>query len=366
MRKIRFTLLFLAGIYITAFSQEFLYKAGLHTFFDNNEFDGCPVGDSQTMAGVRAAPQIGLGWDEKHRVFIGVDAMHEFGSDKEAVYWDPIAYYEFDGEPFRFYMGAFPRKLALNKYPLFFFQDSIRNYRPTMTGIFWEYSSKRGNYMNAWLDWTSRQTYTVRETFFVGLSGRYNWKVLYGQNFSYMHHFAGVMDPEKHTPVYDEVRMLTSVGIDLSSKTPFDELDINAGWAVGIDRNRGDDDGWHASPGFLSQARIEYRGLGIFNTYYRGNAQGKFYDSFGTQLYWGDRLYRATSYNRLDSYIYFVKTDVVKLKLIYSLHFVKEGMFHEQQFYATFDLDNLKKKKTGKKYQYLWDNWFNREEMNHE
>ena len=350
-------LLLVSGI--SVFSQEILYRAGLHSFFDNNEFNGCPVGTSQTMTGVHIVPQLGLGWNAKHRIFAGVDAMHEFGSEKIIGYYDPIAYYEYDGNPLRFYMGAFPRKMVLDKYPLFFFQDSIHNYRPIMNGLFWEYYSKKGDFMNVWLDWTSRQTFTKRETFFMGWSGRYNRDILYSQHFGYMYHFAGVMDPDKHTPVHDNGRMWTAFGVDLSSKTPLDELDINAGWAIGLERNRANDDGWDCPQGLLSQVKIEYRGLGLFNTYYKGGAQGKFYNEYGSQLYWHDRLYRATRYDRLDGYLYFMKNEDVTLKFTFSLHFVEPGMFTEQMFNAVFDLDNLKKKKPSKKYQYLWDNWIN-------
>ena len=345
---------------ISGFSQEFLYRAGIHNFFDNKEFFGCPVGYPKTMAGVHFVPQIGLEWNSKHRIFAGIDVMHEYGSDKAIGYYDPIAYYEFDSNPFRFYMGAFPRKLALDKYPLFFFQDSINNYRPTMTGLFWEYYSKKGDFMNIWLDWTSRQTMTKRETFFMGWSGRYTWNIFYGQHFGYMYHFAGVKDPELRTPVYDNGRLWTASGVDLSSKTPLDKLDINAGWAVGLERERAKNTRWNCLQGLLSEVKIEYRGVGLFNTYYHGDSQGKFYDKYDSQLYWNDRLYRATRYDRLDGYIYFINTDVVVLKFIFSLHFVGSGMFTEQQLYATFDLDNLKNKKPSKKYKYIWDHWLSK------
>ena len=345
---------------IAVFPQEILYQAGIHNFFDNNEFAKSSIGDSQTMAGVHIAPQIGVAWNTKNRIFVGVDAMHEYGSDKTFGYSDLIAYYELDNKPFRFYMGAFPRKLALDKYPRFFFQDSIQNYRPEMTGLFWEYYSPRGSYMNVWLDWTSRQTFTRREAFFMGWSGRYNWNVLYGQHFGYMYHFASNANPDDHTAVHDNVRLWTALGVDLASKTSMDVLEINAGWAVGLERDRSTSDGWITPQGLLSEAKAEYKGIGVFNTYYRGGAQGLFYSEFGNLLYWNDRLYRATNYDRLDGYLYFLKTDNVTLKFIFSLHFLESRMYTEQQFYATFDLDNLKNKKPGKKQHYLWENWLSK------
>jgi len=123
-----------------------------------------------------------------------------------------------------------------------------------------------------------------------------------------------------------------------------------------LERDRSIED-WHIPQGFLSEIKVEYKGLGLFNTYYMGGKQQVFYGSHGNEIYWGDPLYRSTGYNRADFYVYFVKTNVVNLKLIYSLHFVEREMYHEQLFYATFDLSNLKRKEE-KKYQYIWDNWF--------
>jgi len=360
MKKIGIVLLILTGTWISGFSQEVLYQVGIHNFFDNNEFAGCPIGTSQTMAGVHLVPQIGLEWKGNHRIFAGVDAMHEYGSEKTFGYHDLIAYYELDAKPFHFYMGAFPRKLALDKYPLFFFRDSILNYRPIMTGLFWEYSSKKGDFMNVWLDWTSRQTFTNRETFFMGWSGRYNWKFLYGQHFGYMYHFAFTANPEQLDALHDNGRLWTALGLNLAAETALDELDINAGWAVGLERDRDTDSGWDSPQGLLSQVKAEYRGVGVFNTYYKGRGQGKYYDEFGSQLYWNDQLYRASRYDRLDGYVYFLKSEIITLKFIFSLHFLNSGMFTQQQFYAVFDLDNLKKKKPNKKYQYLWDHWYSR------
>ena len=359
MKKICIILLLISGTGISVFPQEVLYRVGLHNFFDNTELTGSPYNSSQTMAGVHFAPQIGLGLDARNKIFVGVDAMHEYGSDKAIGYYDPIAYYEFDGKPFRFYMGAFPRSMALDKYPRFFFQDSISNYRPVMTGLFWEYYSEKNDFMNVWLDWTGRQTLTTREAFFMGWSGRYNRGVFYGQHFGYMFHFARTEDaaPDIDSFVHDNGRIWTALGVDLSSKTPFDVLDINAGWAVSLERDRGRGDSWDCPQGLLSEIKVEYRGVGLFNTYYKGGSSGKFYDALGTQLYWSDGFYRASRYDRFEGYIYFLKNNSVTLKLDLSFHFVDAGMFTEQMFTATFDLNNLKNKKPDKKYRYLWENW---------
>jgi hypothetical protein len=359
MKKRLFLFLILLGEYVLSLSaQDILWKTGVHSFFDNTEFGHSLVQMPQTMAGVHLAPEIGLSWNKKHRIFAGIDVMHEFGSEKSVDYYDPVIYYEYAGKPFRFYMGAIPRRLVLDRYPRMFFQDSIKNYRPVINGVFWEFNSGE-NYANIWLDWASRQTHTRHESFFMGWSGRYNRGVFYAQHFGYMFHFAGMKDPEIDESIHDNGLILTSLGVNFAPETNFEKLEANAGWSMGLDRDRGLDV-WNKPQGFLSEIKVEYKGLGLFNTYYKGESQQVFYSDHSNQLYWGDPIYRSKEYDRADFYINFIQTDVVKLKFIYSLHFTEKQMYHEQSFYATFDLDNLKNKKKEKKYRYLWENWFDK------
>lgn len=347
-------LLVIEGVSTHVFSQEFLWKAGVHNFFDNSEFDKSIVQIPQTMAGVHFTPEIGMKWNVNHRFFVGFDAMHEYGSNQSIDYFNPIVYYEFTGKPFRFYAGSIPRKLVMDKYPRMFFQDSIGYYRPYISGIFWEYCSG-GSFFNIWLDWVSRQTYTRRESFFMGWSGRYNLNVFYGQHFGYMLHLAGLMEPEIPEPLHDNGLILYSLGVDLSSKTNFEKLEANAGFSVGLERDR-DVGEWHYPKGFLSELKIEYKGLELFNTFYHGQRQQVFHNSYGSELYWGDRFYRTKSYDRADLSFVLYKSDVVNLKFTWSFHFTEQTMYHQHLFYATFDLDNFSSK-SQKKYRYIWDNW---------
>ena len=347
-------LLIVEGVFVHVSSQEFVWRAGVYNFFENNEFANSKVQIPQTMAGTHLAPETGLQWNENHRFFAGFDAMHEYGSSKIVHFVKPIVYYEFSGERFRFYAGAFPRKLALDKYPRIFFQDSIQNYRPTVNGLFWEYYADN-TYMNVWLDWVNSQTYTKREAFFIGWSGRYNLNIFYGQHFGYMLHFANTKNPELSDGLHDNILMLTSLGIDLSSKTNFERLEANAGWAIGLERDRSIGS-FHRPQGLLSEIIVEYKGLELYNTYYKGGSQQIFRNDHGSELYWGDPMYRTKAYNRTDLSIRFFKSDIVNLKLTWSLHFAEQTMYHSQLFYATFTLDNLTKKEQ-KKYRYIWDSW---------
>jgi len=337
-------------------AQDFVWKAGLHSFFDNAEFDRSQVQDGQTMAGVHLVPEAGLRWNKQHRIFAGADLMYEYGSGKILDFISPTAYYEFEGKYFRFYTGAFHRKKALENYPRMFFQDSTANYRPVMHGLFWEFH-KKNNRANLWLDWTGRQTEERRETFFMGWSGRWGRGLFYAQHFGYMFHFARRKNPAVPENLHDNGLILTSVGMDFAPKTAFDKLELNAGWSAGLERNRSNGLAWQVPHGFLSEAKIEYKGLGLFNTFYKGGAQQIFYGEHGSQLYWGDRFYRTTAYNRTDLYINFFKTNAVNVRFNYSLHFAEQTMYHEQALYASFDVNSLKKQKEPAR-EYLWSGWF--------
>lgn len=324
-----------------AISQDLNWKVGLSTFFDNSEFSRSAFKIPQTLSGVILSPELGLGWDSVHRISAGISLLHEFGSLKAIDKFYPTAYYSYNREPCRFIMGAFPRSYVLEDYPRIFFQDSISYYRPNINGIFLG-MTRNQNYFNLWLDWTSRQTETTREAFFVGFSGRYNMGVLFAQHFGYMYHFFSVKNPVIQEALHDNILLLTSLGIDLAKKTGFARLEADAGWVVGLERARSDQTGWIKQNGLLFETKIEIRGIGLFNTFYKGQGIHYYYNDHKNDLYWGDPVYRAKTYNRSDIYVKFFQTGKVNLKLIYSLHFVENRIYHEQALKVALDLNNLR------------------------
>lgn len=320
--------------------QKINWKAEIYSFFDNTEFGRSKFQIPQTMAGTRIAPEIGLRLDSNNRISGGVNLLHEFGSNKTVDDLALTAYYEFDKKPFRFMMGAFPRNYVLEKYPRIFFQDSLKYYRPNINGLFWEIH-KNSNYLNVWLDWTSRQTQARHEAFFMGFSGKLNYGIFYIQHFGYMFHFAAVMKPVVDEALHDNGLFLTSAGIDLSEKTGLNKLDFNIGWVAGLERARSELPGWQKHNGLLFESRIEYKIIGLFNSFYSGGSQMKFYNDHGNELYWGDPIYRATTYNRSDFYINFIRIEKVRVRLSYSLHFTENRIYHEQSLTASFDLNKF-------------------------
>src|SRR4030042_2728103 len=109
--------LFCLAISINGYSQQTNWRAGLFTFFDNAEFGGSSVQIPQTMAGVRFAPELNIGFDSVHSIVVGINLLHEYGSNKAIGDLTPTAYYRYSGKPFTFTAGAFPRDFALDRYP---------------------------------------------------------------------------------------------------------------------------------------------------------------------------------------------------------------------------------------------------------
>jgi hypothetical protein len=334
--------IFISFLFIStaAYSQDLNWRLDLFSFFDNTEFGRSAVTIPQTMAGVMIAPEAGLLWDSIHKINAGVNLMHEYGSPKAIDKFYPTVYYEFNRGAQKFMMGAFPRSRVLEKYPRLFFQDSITYYRPNINGIFWEFQQNK-NYFNVWLDWTGRQSKTVNEAFFIGFSGRYNMGMFYLQHFGYMFHLAGKMDPVVEEALHDNLLFDTSVGIDLSGKTCFRTFEANVGWVTRRERSRAENTGWIKLNGFLSEAKLEYKFLGFFNTFYRGDGMMYFYSERGNALYWGDPVYRANIYNRSDFYVIFMQRRNVNIELTYSLHFLESRVYNEQMLKVIVNLNSL-------------------------
>jgi len=330
-------LVFLCG---TGYSQEKIWRVGMFSFFDNLEFGGSEVKIPQTMSGVMFAPEGGLRWDSVHRISVGINLMHEFGNSEVIHNFYPTAFYELTKGPFDFIMGAFPRDRITNNYPRLFIQDSVSYYRPNIEGIFLEFRHN-DSYVKAWLDWTGRMSRTVREAFIASINGRYNYKILYVEHFGHMYHYAGEMDPVVSEAYHDNLLFKTSAGVNLSGMTFFDKLEMNAGWVAGFERARADNTGWIKMNGFSTETRVEYKGIGMFNTYYNGDGLMVFYEDHGSDLYWGDPVYRAGKYNRTDFYISFFRNRQIDMELTYSLHFLEGSIYHEQMLKVKIDLNNL-------------------------
>ena len=334
-------------------AQKKVWQVELSPFFDNTEFGGSTLTNDQTMAGTRLTPTVGLEVDSVHRIMAGVTVLQEFGSKYAIDSYAPIAYYAYSGKLVQFNMGAFNRSYAVKNYPRIFFQDSINYYRPIINGLSCNIA-KNNSFFNVWLDWTGKQSATQRETFFIGFSGRLQHSILYVQHYGYMMHYAKMNPAPPNQFIHDNGLFLTSIGLDLTPKTKLTKLDINAGWICGAEDNRGTTN-WLTHDGWMVDATIEYKGIGLKNSFYYGEKQQFFYPTEGNKLYWGDPFYRSTTYNRTDMYITFFESDKINTKFVYSLHTSENKLYHEQGLYLTVNLNNYLPKSETKPH-FLWRN----------
>lgn len=332
--------LFILVIFVSeGLAQEKTWKVGLFSFFDNVEFGGSGVKVPQTMSGVMLAPEAVLRWDTIHSIIAGVNLMHEFGSSEAIDNFYPTAYYQYNDDHLKFLMGAFPRSEGLGMLPRIFFQDSLYYYRPNLNGMFLEFRDDKKCF-NVWLDWTGRQSETVREAFFIGFSGRINFGHFYLRHSGNMFHFASRMNPVISEALHDNLLFHTSAGVDLSGMTIPETLNINAGWVAGLERARADNNGWVGLHGLLVEARAGYKFIELFNSFYKGEGLMYFYGDHGNDLYWGDPAYRAKIYDRADLSLNFLNNSFINLKLTYSLHFLESRVYHEQMLKVRINLNN--------------------------
>ncbi len=356
-----FSAIWLFSIAQEGFSQDLLWKVGVYNLFDNSEFDRSDIRASRTMTSTQLQPLIGLGIEEKHRIMAGVDLVKEWGSKRLLDNVVPIAYYQYFTPRLEFLVGAFPKRRLLERYPRNMLSDSVLWQRPAINGFLLEYKAEQ-SYANLWLDWTGGERNSVVESFFIGWSGRWQRGILYGQHFGYMFHLVKI-DSLAHNQnptsisVKDNIKTVTSLGVDLAKTTIFDKLTTNVGLSASAERDRLTGE-YHLPMGLIWETEAEYQGIGLKNTLYYGDSQQRMYRQYGNLLYWGDLMYKTNLYDRADLMVYFYKSNILNITLNLSLHFT-DGQFYNQQILtATFDLDNFYNKSLDKSYRYIWDNWF--------
>ncbi|TDQ06347.1 hypothetical protein [Pedobacter metabolipauper] len=320
----RIKILFIILLSITVnkiYAQEVEGNINIHTFADNREY-GKSGRYPQTIFGLRFSPEIGLLLDSTHRIRVGFNALHEFGSPKFTNKIDPVVYYEFLKQNWNFYMGVFPRHNLLSDYPRAVLTDTLNYYRPNVEGMLVKYENENWR-QTIFIDWTSRQTATDRENFIFGFSGRYKKGIFFVSHYAMMLHNAGpaIEIPGDH--IEDNGAIAVKIGLDLSDKTFLDSLTLNTGGLMSFERTRSVGD-WQTPKGVLLEMHAEYHRFGIINSFYSGE---------GHNLNFGDQFYTAKKYNRTDLIWRPIIYKNIEGKLALSFHFV-DGVVDSQQAFG--------------------------------
>ncbi|RQP09883.1 MAG: hypothetical protein EAS52_23340 [Parapedobacter sp.] len=329
----RFILVFF--ILLTAargYAQDFGWNVYFHGFADNREY--AKSGRySQSILGIRIAPEVSLSLDSIHFLHAGANFLHEFGSKgTTAEQLTPTIYYNYKQAGHDFYIGMFPRKDLLNDYPRALLNDTLSYYRPNVEGMLWRYAGNRFH-QQVWIDWTSRQTEIEREQFMVGISGRVNFGIGYFAHHITLWHDAGRKNNTdvNEMPVRDNGATALKLGVDLSPFVFLDSLDISGGGVVAYDRLRGLYN-WRLPKGFMGDLYAEYRKIFISNTLYAGE---------GLDIAYGDRFYTANFYNRLELGWKPLQYKGLESKFTLSFHFTPGALDNQQQFTLQYNLGRL-------------------------
>jgi hypothetical protein len=302
-------------------AQNLEWDLNFHTFADNREY-GKSERYSQTIFGARFAPEIGIQLDTMHRFRAGFNVLHEFGSSKFIGQSTPVLYYQFAIKNIDFYMGLFPRHNLLSDFPRGLLNDTLNYYRPNVEGMLFKYQNEKVR-QTVWIDWTSRQTATDRETFLFGISGTYKPSAFFISHYAYMFHNAGpaIEIPGDH--LQDNGAAVVQLGLDLSRRTALDSLTIAAGGMMSFERTR-HVTGWETPKGALITIHAGHKRFGITNTFYSGE---------GHNLIYGDKFYTAKTYNRSDLSWTPILYKNIEGKFTLSFHFL-EGVIDNQQAFG--------------------------------
>ena len=282
------TFLFTLIVFNRVEAQELEAAVNLHTFADNREYNKSER-FSQTIFGLRFSPEIGLRLDSTHRIRLGFNALHEFGSTKFTDKIDPVAYYEYQKQDWNFYMGVFPRHQLLSDFPRAVLKDTFNYYRPNVEGMLLKFENKNWRQL-LFIDWTSRQTATARENFIFGLSGQFKKDIFFVSHYAMMLHNAGPAIDIPGDHIEDNGALNIKAGLDLSRKTFLDSLTINVGGLMSFERTR-TIGSWQTPKGLMLELQMEYKRFGITNSFYKGE---------GHHIKYGDQFYTAKQYNRTD------------------------------------------------------------------
>ena len=292
------------------------------TFLDNREYFN-PYAKPKTIIGTRLDLSAGFRIDSLSVLYVGGDALYEFGSHAKDTKFYPTLYYQYRGKKINFLFGAFPRVQNL-QYPRILHNDTLQYYRPNLEGALLSVRLKRG-YQKAWIDWTGRQTKTDHESFMAGTFGRLNFGKIYFENYYYMFHYAGTLS-EKY--VRDNGGALFLLGYDLQKEY---HLDFSGGLAFSDDRVRPNP--FYYSFGFYSKVKFDYKIYQAKLTYYKG---------MPVSLKNGESIYKAGTYLRLDAGIHLINRKNIQLLFEFSGHFVDFNMDESQKLLLFVTLDNRK------------------------
>lgn len=321
----------IAGINVLAQQKAWEYRLPFYGFADNREYFNT-VHPPQTIMGSRLSPEGGYRFDSLHKVRAGLHLTREFGSLDRAYLIKPILYYQYQDNKNTLLMGMFPRQGLTDGFPLFLLNDTLRYFRPNMEGAYLSRKFRKG-FQSAWIDWTSRQTNTERETFLAGFHGKQQLGKFFFENYFSMYHFSSPIIPIPGDKLRDNASLMLRLGLDATGTTAADSLSFSVSWLKSFDRLRGAYD-WRTPSGAQFGFYIAEGNLFLNALYYKGKSHS---------VAFGDSFYKAKTYARADMGWMLFNKESVQVRFVFSLHYVERSMDTQQLLTVTVPASNLRR-----------------------
>lgn len=330
MKKSVYFILFFLLCSLLGNAQKFEYKVQFEGIGDNREFTE-EYNYPQTILGERTSFEVGTTIDSLHRFRIGVTHFFESGTDIDYNKPQITVYYTYNDEQTSFYFGAFPRKELVN-FPLAMITDTINYYRPNIEGLYGQHRWKWGN-QGGFVDWTSKQGFSQRETFMAGIFGKFHFSNFFIEDYFLLYHYALTSNDELDEHITDNMSYAAYLGYDFAPLTGLQKAWLKLGVLGSGIQDRGTDNGYIRGNSFSGQLYGEGKRFALRSTF-----------SFGDnhQIMTGDPYYAQDSYVRTDVIWKFLQHKNIQGHFNLSFHVVDGTVDQQQQLSLLYSFGNSK------------------------
>lgn len=319
MKKQFIILGLLLGLASGLSAQKIEYQVQFQGIGDNREFTR-EYSYPQTILGERSSLELGTTIDSLHRFRIGINHFYEFGTEASSIKPKLTAYYRYQDKQNSFYFGAFPR-LELIDFPLAMITDTFLYYRPNIEGLYGKHSWSWGHQLG-FVDWTSRQTSTQRETFMAGLSGEMRFGQFFVQNYINLFHYALTANEDVDEHITDNMGLALYLGYNFTKLTGLQQAYLKAGFMGSAIRERGVDEDYNTGGSLSGQLYGEGKRFALRSTFSFGQ---------GHQFINGDPYYKQDSYVRTDVIWKFLQHKQLQGTFNLSFHLIDGSTLDQQQ-----------------------------------
>ncbi len=303
------------------------YDVNFEMNFDNREYN-TTLTSSSTIFGGRLTPSVGIGVDQSngmtHKVMAGIDIMKDFGRSSDgsssekhknaSLFQEIIFYYRFGAQfgktGFSLTAGIFPKALSPAQYPLSFVSDSLKFYDNNYEGLLISFT-RPNSYYEIGCDWVGMKGNIDRERFMLFSYGTSQLNPWLSMGYAaYLYHYAG--SEEAARGVVDNILINPWICFDIAPFAPLQQLSLTFGWLQGAQQDRQQVHKYLFPCGGEITFDIRKWNVGIQNKIFLGKNMMPYYDTcddagykYGSNLYWGDPLYRLNEDNDTHSFGYY-------------------------------------------------------------